>query len=110
MDDRDNSPLEEHVFGVILLVPLFTVSFLIITNALLLEFRTPSVEIELGNSLGFLRQCVHLAKALDGIDVGLSRVEFDTSVGGKLHVNTNSKLNYLGGQANTGNRGHLIRC
>jgi hypothetical protein len=26
-DDRDNSPLEEQVFGVILLVPLFTVSF-----------------------------------------------------------------------------------
>jgi hypothetical protein len=36
----------------------------------LLEFRTPAVEIELGNSLGFLCQCVHLAKALDGIDVG----------------------------------------
>jgi hypothetical protein len=26
-DDRDNSPLEEQVFGVILLVPLFAVSF-----------------------------------------------------------------------------------
>jgi hypothetical protein len=26
-DDRDNSPLEEQIFGVILLVPLFTVSF-----------------------------------------------------------------------------------
>jgi hypothetical protein len=25
-DDRDNSPLEEQIFGVILLVPLFTVS------------------------------------------------------------------------------------
>jgi hypothetical protein len=26
-DDRDNSPLEEQIFGVILIVPLFTVSF-----------------------------------------------------------------------------------
>jgi hypothetical protein len=26
-DDRDNAPLEEQVFGVILLVPLFTVFF-----------------------------------------------------------------------------------
>jgi hypothetical protein len=26
-DDRDNSPLEEQIFGVILLAPLFTVSF-----------------------------------------------------------------------------------
>jgi hypothetical protein len=26
-DDRDNSPLEEQIFGVILHVPLFTVSF-----------------------------------------------------------------------------------
>jgi hypothetical protein len=26
-DDRDNSPLEEQIFGVILLVPLFTVFF-----------------------------------------------------------------------------------
>jgi hypothetical protein len=26
-DDRENSPLEEQIFGVILLVPLFTVSF-----------------------------------------------------------------------------------
>jgi hypothetical protein len=29
-DDRDNSPLEEQIFGVILLVPLFTVSFKIV--------------------------------------------------------------------------------
>jgi hypothetical protein len=29
-DDRDNAPLEEQVFGVILLVPLFTVFFLIL--------------------------------------------------------------------------------
>jgi hypothetical protein len=35
----------------------------------LLEFRTPSVEIDLGNSICFLRQWFHLAKALDRIDV-----------------------------------------
>jgi hypothetical protein len=26
-DDRDNSPIEEQIFGVILVVPSFTVSF-----------------------------------------------------------------------------------